>query len=258
MHIIKMVRLVFNLAWHELRAQRKGTFFGWGWIVLWPALQAAGLLFAVGVLRGSTGLPSIRAMLITYLGVLVWSTAVGVIMSNLGLLQAHREMILHIRFPFIVLPVIDVTVKFATFLLQLLMGVGLWLLLVPQEGWGLILIYAMVFVVGFYFALIATAWGISLLGLAAPDLSFILPPAFLLLLAISPVFHLGEEALPPVARYVNDLNPLSFVVSSWYSAIDAHAVGAQLPWTFLIATAIVLAAAYKFATVMYREVAKVL
>lgn len=257
MHILKMAQLVLNLTWHELRAQRKDTLLGWGWVVLWPILQAAGLLFAVNVLRGNTSIPSIRAMLITYLGVLVWTTSVGVIVSSLGLLQAHRDMILHIRFPFIVLPIVDVTVKFATFLIQLLIGVSLWLWLVPQVAWPLILVYAIVFVVSFYFALVTTAWITSLLGLAVPDLSFILPPAFLLLLTISPVFHLGAN-LPPAAQYIDTLNPLSFFVSSWYAAIDAQAVGAHVPWTFLLATMCVLPAAYKISTAMYREVGKVL
>ena len=254
----KVARLVLNLAWLEFKAQRKDTFLGWGWIVLWPALQAGGLLFVVGILRGSTEATSIRTMLVTYLGVLVWSTAVGVIMGNLGILQAHREMIVHIRFPFIVLPVVDVTVKYLIFLVQLFMGVGLWLLLVPHTTWGLMLVDVMVFVVIFYLALIATAWIVSLLGLATPDLSFILPPLFLLLLTLSPVFHSGQEALSPVVQYVNSLNPLSFVVSSWYAAIDVNETGSQLPWGLLIGTVIVLAGAYKLATVMYREVAKVL
>ena len=212
----------------------------------------------VGVLRGSTGAISIRAMLATYLGVLVWSTFVGVIMANLGILQAHREMIVHIRFPFIVLPVVDVTVKYLTFLVQLLIGVGLWLLLVPHPTWGLMLADVVVFVVIFYLALIATAWVVSLLGLAAPDLSFILPPAFLILLTLSPVFHFGQDSLPYFVQQINNLNPLSFVVSSWYAVIDVYETGPQLPWAFLIGTVIVLAGAYKFATVMYREVAKVL
>lgn len=254
----KAVRLILNLAWLEFKAQRKDTFLGWGWIVLWPALQAGGLLFVVDVLRGSTGATNIREVLATYLGVLVWSTAVGVIMGNLGILQAHREMIVHIRFPFIVLPVVDVTVKYLIFLVQLFMGMGLWLLLVPHLTWVLMLADVMIFVAVFYFALVATAWIVSLLGLATPDLSFILPPVFLLLLTLSPVFHSGQDALPLIVRYVNDLNPLSFVVSSWYAAIDVQRTGAQLPWTLLMGTIIVLAGAYRLATVMYREVAKVL
>jgi ABC-type polysaccharide/polyol phosphate export permease len=254
----KSVRLILSLAWLEFKAQRKDTFLGWGWIVLWPALQAGGLLFVVNVLRGSTGATNIQAVLVTYLGVLVWSTAVSVIMSNLWILLAHREMIVHIRFPFIVLPVVDVTVKYLIFLVQLFMGIGLWLLLVPHPSWALMLGNVIVFVAVFYLALVATAWIVSLLGLATPDLSFILPPVFLVLLTLSPVFHSGEDALPLVVRYVNDLNPLSFVVSSWYAAIDVHGTGAQLPWPLLIGTIIVLAAGYRLAAVMYREVAKVL
>jgi ABC-type polysaccharide/polyol phosphate export permease len=257
-NLSKMARLVLNLAWIEFKAQRKDTFLGWGWIVLWPALQAGGLLLVVGTLRGDTGVTSLRTMIATYLGVLVWSTAVGVIMGNLGILQTHREMIVHIRFPFIVLPVVDVTVKYLVFLTQLFIGVGLWLLLVPHATWGLMLVDVLAFVVVFYLALIATAWIVSLLGLAAPDLSFILPPVFLLLLTLSPVFHSDQGVLSPLVYYVNSLNPLSFVVSSWYAAIDIHESGPQLPWVLLIGTVVVLAAAYKLAMVMYREVAKVL
>jgi ABC-type polysaccharide/polyol phosphate export permease len=254
----KMARLVLNLAWLEFKAQRKDTFLGWGWIVLWPALQAGGLLLVVGILRGETGVISLRTMLATYLGVLVWSTAVGVIMGNLGILQTHREMIVHIRFPFIVLPVVDVTVKYLVFLTQLLIGVGLWLFLVPHATWGLMLADVMVFVVIFYLALIATAWIVSLLGLAAPDLSFVLPPLFLFLLTLSPIFHSGQEALSPFVRYLNNVSPLSFVINSWYAAIDVYGTGSQFPWVLLIGAVVALAGAYKLAMAMYREVAKVL
>jgi ABC-type polysaccharide/polyol phosphate export permease len=226
--------------------------------VLWPALQAGGLLLVVGTLRGDIGVTSLRTMIATYLGVLVWSTAVGVILGNLSILQTHREMIVHIRFPFIVLPVVDVTVKYLVFLTQLLIGVALWLFFVPHVTWGLMLADVMIFIVVFYLALIATAWIVSLLGLAAPDLSFVLPPVFLLLLTLSPVFHSSQVVLSPFVYYVNNLNPLSFVVSSWYAAIDIHETGPQVPWAFLIGTIIVLGAAYKLAMVMYREVAKVL
>lgn len=254
----KAAQLVLHLAWLEFRTQRKDTFLGWGWIVLWPVLQAGGLLLVVGVLRGHAGVPDLRTMIATYLGVLIWSTAVGVIMGNLGILQGHQEVIIHIRFPFIVLPVVDVTVKYLSFLIQLLMGVGVWLFLVPHSTWGLIVTDVMVFLVIFYLALIAMAWVTSLLGLAAPDLSFILPPVFLLLLTLSPVFHTNQEGLSPIVRYVNSFNPLSFIVSSWYAVIDVQGTGSQLPWTFLIATVIVLAGAFGLARVMYREVARVL
>jgi ABC-type polysaccharide/polyol phosphate export permease len=254
----KAAELVLHLAWLEFKTQRKDTFLGWGWIVLWPVLQAGGLLLVVGVLRGHAEMPDLRTMIATYLGVLVWSTAVGVIMGNLGILQGHREMIVHIRFPFIVLPVVDVTVKYLAFLVQLFMGVGLWLLLVPHSTWGLIVTDVIVFIVIFYLALIAMAWVTSLLGLAAPDLSFILPPVFLLLLTLSPVFHANLEGISPIVRYVNNLNPLSFVVSSWYAAIDVQGTGSQLPWALFVATVIVLVGAYGLARVMYREVARVL
>src|SRR5919108_410712 len=94
----RSVRLTWNLAGHEIATQRKDSFLGVLWIVLWPLVQAGGFLLAFHVVRGGpTGLETVLA---TYLGVLAWTTASSVLVGNLGILKSNRDMITQVVFSF--------------------------------------------------------------------------------------------------------------------------------------------------------------
>ena len=197
-------------------------------------------------------------ILSTYLGVLIWTTASTVLISNLRILHVNRELITHIVFPFAILPVVDVTVKYIFFLVQILIAGSLWFVLSPHDQWYLAIFYLMIFLVAFYLALLALAWVASLFGVALPDLSFLLPPALLLLLALSPVFQRNAEALPWAVRVFNEINPLSVWVDVFYSTIGVGGTGPTAPLLFLAASVAAVAAARLLVTAFYREITKVI
>jgi ABC-type polysaccharide/polyol phosphate export permease len=248
----RVMRLTVSLAGYELLAQRKESFLG----LVWPLLQAGGLLLAFNLFRGDTG--GLALILSTYLGVLVWTTASTVLISNLRILPANREMITHIAFPHAVLSVVDVSVKYLYFVVQVLVGVAAWLAVVPNEHWPLVLAYLPIYLVAFYLSLLAMAWTASVVGAALPDLSFLLPPALLLLLALSPVFQRAPESAPWAVRLMNEINPLSLWVDAFYATIGVARTGPTAPLVFLAAACAAVALARGLVTACYREITKVI
>lgn len=248
----RVMRLTVSLAGYELLAQRKESVLG----LVWPLLQAGGLLLAFNLFRGDAG--GLAIILSTYLGVLVWTTASTVLISNLRILPANRELITHIAFPHAILSVVDVSVKYLYFVVQVLVGVAVWLAVVPNEHWPLVLAYLPIYLVAFYLALLAMAWMASIIGAALPDLSFLLPPVLLLLLALSPVFQRTAESVPWAVRLLNEINPLSLWVGAFYATIDVARTGPTAPLVFLAAACAAVALARVLVTACYREITKVI
>jgi len=248
----RAVRLTMSLAGYELLTQRKESFLG----LVWPLLQAGGLLLAFNLFRGGAG--GLEIILSTYLGVLVWTTASTVLISNLRILPANRELITHIAFPHAILSVVDVSVKYLFFVVQVLVGVAVWLAVVPNEHWPLVLAYLPIYLLAFYLALLAMAWMASIIGAALPDLSFLLPPVLLLLLALSPVFQRTSEAVSPVVRLFNEVNPFSLWVDAFYATIGIAPAGPTAPFVFLAAALAAVALARVLVTACYREITKVI
>lgn len=255
---IRDARLTLSLARHEIAAQRKESFLGLVWIVLWPVVQAGGFLLAFNLIRGGASANDLDTILSTYMGVLVWTTAASVLICNLGILKANREMITQIVFPFSILSVVDVTVKYLFFLIQFLIAVAIWLLMVPNDHWYLVLAYLPIYLVAFYCALLAMAWVASVFGVALPDLSVFLPPVLMLLLALSPVFHRNMGTLPWTIQGMNGINPLSRWVEVLYSTIDVSKTGPSAPVFFFAASLVAVAAVHLLVRGVYREMAKVI
>ena len=252
----RAVRLTLSLARHEIAVQSKESFLGLVWIVLWPLVQAGGFLLAFQLIRGgSSGLDTILS---TYIGVLAWTTASSVLVSNLGILKSNREMITQVVFSFSILSVVDVTVKYLFFLIQFCLALVLWFLMVPNDHWYLVLAYLPIYLVALYLVLLSMAWVASILGVALPDLSFFLPPVLVLLLVLSPVFQRDADALPQIVRLFNEINPLSIWVETLYSTIDVAKTGPHAPMLFLAGSIVAMAAARFLVTIFYREMAKVI
>lgn len=257
-HWLRQARLTLSLARLELDSQRKETFLGLTLFVLWPAVQAGGFLLVFHLLRGGNAYTDAASIAATYLGVLIWSTAVSVLMSSLGVLKVNRELITHIRFPFAILPVVDVTVRYVLFLAQLLVAIVLWLVLVPNDHWPLVLAYLPLYLIAFYCVLVGMAWLASLVGVAAPDCAFVIPPLSVLLLALSPVFQPDAEALPWLIQRINDVNPLSIWVSAFYATVGIPHASPAAPVVFLVGAIIAVVLARAVVSVFYRNVAKVI
>ena len=224
---MKRARLLWELTRQELKSQRKETFLGLLLMVVWPFVQAGGFLLAFSIIRGG-GFG--QSLLITYLGVLVWSTSALVITTSAAFFAKNSELIRHLAFPFHLIVATEVNVKFLFFLVQAVVG-GLVVLLTEQSASLFEAILGLfIFLIGSYLLLLALAWLFSLVGAVVPDLVLALPALLTLLLALSPVFQFGSS-VPTALRAFNDLNPLSIAVNSFYGAIGARGE-VEIPWLF--------------------------
>ena len=251
-NFLSRVRLVWSLSMHEILTQRKESFLG----LVWPLLQACGLLVAFSLIRGDE--IGVDRILSSYIGVLIWTTGATVLTSSLRILVANREVITHLVFPFSMLCVVDVTVKYVFFLIQLCIVSTLWFLLGPHEYWYLTLAYLAIYLVAFYLFLLAMAWIASVFGVALPDLSFLLPPVLVLLLALSPVFQRNVETMPWALRVFNESNPLSISVEVMFSTFGVMTGVPEAPVLFLAVSCVVVVGAWLVVGVFYREIPKVI
>ena len=243
--------VILRLVRYELSTQHRETLLGLATTALWPLVQTFALLLAFGGARSG----GLAGWITTYLGVLVWNAAAGVIASNLAIFRTNRELITQIVFPFYNLSVVDVTVRYLFSLSQVVVAlVVLWAVSVPVGAAGIVAL--LVFALCYYCALVAFGWLSSLLGTLLPDLSFIVPALLVMLLVLSPIFHPASHSA--ALDIVNQVNPLAQWTHYFYAALGARTLspGLLLP-PILYAGALVFLAgmAVRYA---FRELAKII
>jgi lipopolysaccharide transport system permease protein len=236
----------------ELKSQRKETFLGLLLMVVWPFVQAGGFLLAFSIIRGG-GFG--QSLLVTYLGVLVWSTSALVITASAAFFAKNAELIRHLVFPFHLIVATEVNVKYLFFLVQAVVG-GVFLLFTEQTSNPFEGIFGLfVFLLGSYLLLLALAWLFSLIGAVVPDLVLALPALLTLLLALSPVFQFGSS-VPTALQIFNEINPLSIAVDSFYGAVGARGE-VEIPWLFAGGCLIFFFVVRVGVRKIYRELAKI-
>jgi len=246
------VRLLFELTRQELKSQRRETFLGLLLMVVWPFIQAGGFLLAFSLIRGG-GFG--QSLLVTYLGVLVWSTSALVITSSAAFFTKNSELIRHLAFPFHLIVATEVNVKYLFFVVQALIGGTFFVVTKSGSQWPKGLLALLIFCAGVYLLLLAMAWVFSLIGAVVPDLVLALPALLTLLLALSPVFQSGAS-VPRALVIFNSINPLAVAVDAFYSAIGARGPIA-IPWLFSLISLAVFVLVRLGVKKIYRELAKI-
>lgn len=248
--------LVIRLVRHDIRAQRRETLFGALWLFLWPVVQAGGFVLAFDLIRGTSS--SLATVGTSYLGILVWSTTSSVLTSGLAMLRINKDMITQIIFPFYVLAVVDVTVKYVFFLVQVVLALTAWYIWKDLPGGVLSILSVIGFCIGFYLFLVALGWAASLAGTVAPDLSYFLPSVLMLLIGLSPIFQPNAAALPRFLRIANVLNPLAEWVNFFYASSAVRDFNPTAALWGLLYGSIAFVAAACVVRYAYRELAKLL
>lgn len=91
-NLLRSLSLIWDLARYELTYQRKETFLGLMWTMVWPLVQAGGFLLAFNLIRGNGAITPIR----TYLGVLVWTSSAMLFTYSLGFFSRNGDMVRHL------------------------------------------------------------------------------------------------------------------------------------------------------------------
>lgn len=251
-NLLRSLSLIWDLARYELTYQRKETFLGLMWTMVWPLVQAGGFLLAFNLIRGNGAITPIR----TYLGVLVWTSSAMLFTYSLGFFSRNGDMVRHLAFPLHLILINEINVRYLFFLFQYLIAAGLIAAGSPPDSFPLWIFAQLVFIGSLYGLLLASCWIASLLGALLPDLGVLLPPCFTLLLALSPLFQPIENA-GAFVRVLNEWNPLSILVAH---ALDTNggARGIFISWTLPVTAFFMLGGMKIFLRHFYRELARLL
>src|SRR5580704_3427711 len=130
MRPLKDAGVILRLIRYEMSTQHRETLFGLATTAVWPLLQTVALLLAFGGFRSG----GLAVWITSYLGVLVWNAAAGVIASNLAIFRTNRDLITQIVFPFYHLSVVDVAVKYSFLLFQMAVALAALLFVSGDAG----------------------------------------------------------------------------------------------------------------------------
>lgn len=252
LHFSRALSVVWDLARYELTYQRKETFLGLVWTLVWPLVQAGGFLLAFNLIRGNGAIAPIR----TYLGVLVWTSSAMLFTYSLGFFSRNGDMVRHLAFPLHLILINEINVRYLFFLAQYLIAISLLAVSHPPESMHIWLAAQFMFIVSLYGLLLASCWIASLLGALLPDLGVLLPPCFTLLLALSPLFQPMETA-GAFIRFLNEWNPLSILVGTALSAQSGESI-TSIPWALFAAALFMLVGMKLLLRHFYREIARLL
>jgi lipopolysaccharide transport system permease protein len=253
MRPLKDAGVILRLIRYEMSTQHRETLFGLATTAVWPLLQTVALLLAFGGFRSG----GLAVWITSYLGVLVWNAAAGVIASNLAIFRTNRDLITQIVFPFYHLSVVDVAVKYSFLLFQMAVALAALLFVSGNASHGAALPALLVFFLCYFGALVAFGWLASLAGTILPDLSLIVPALLTMLLVLSPIFQRGPQLDSTALHLINLCNPLSHWVGFFDAALDATALTPQLllpPILYSGALLVVAGTAVRYA---FRELAKI-
>lgn len=208
-------RTLRSLARHDLRKGYAGTIGGVAWSVLTPLVPMLifSAIFSVGLRIPLGGAPYIFGFAAAYVP---WVLLSGAVLSATGSLVEHRYLVKRTIFPIEILP-----------------GEALLLHSLPHACLaGLVSLacaiggYArwpdLLSIVYFYACASALALGagffVSSIAVIAPDVRQVLPSVLNVWFWLTPIAW-APDRLPPAGRALLALNPVSYVVSGYRSAL---------------------------------------
>ena len=208
---------LWRLAAYELRAQNSGTFFGFFWIFLNPALQifVYWFVFAIGLNASAPrgGYPYIIWMIT---GIIPWFFISGAMMASTTSIYNYSGVLKRMYLPLSIVPVKTVLSNFMGHVWAMLVVFAIFLLAGYSLTWGALLVL--------YYAACALAFLVSYALLASAvtvvfkDFQKIMSSVIRLLFYITPIVWV-QENLPEKLQFVLKLNPLAYVVNGYRESI---------------------------------------
>lgn len=227
LHLVELI--LFN-TYAELRAEAARSYLGLVWWVLEPAMMMGAFWLVFDVILHTGGPDYVPFLLI---GITVWQWMKSCITHGGYAIWGNLGMVRQVPLPPLVFPLVAMlsdTVKFA-FIFALLLVI-LWSMGYPPNAayWGLLPLFASVFLAGAGAGFIVAA-----LVPLVPDLRFVIEQVLTVVMFLSGVvFPLTQ--VPDRLRWMMDFNPVAVVMA------DARGIlmHAQLPnWVGLYKVALI-------------------
>jgi lipopolysaccharide transport system permease protein len=210
--LIAQRHLLRDLVIRDVQSRYRGTFFGLGWLVAYPALMMAVYTFVFGGVFKSRwmnqgGLGEFVVML--FCGMIVFTLFSEAANRASSMITGNPNFVKKVVFPLELLPLVSLggalfnaSVSFAILCLLILFG---------GSGFPATALLAPLVLLPLLLLTTGISWGLAALGVFFRDLGQLVGIATSTMLFLSPVFFPIASA-PESVRWILNLNPLTYPI----------------------------------------------
>lgn len=217
--------LIFVLAWRDILALYKQTFFGVAWAIFRPILAVAAYTVVFGKVAklSSGGLPY---PLFTLCGVIAWNYfSISLTQSTLSLLE-NKNLLTKVYFPRLILPLSSLGRGSVDFLISCI----LLMLLILYYGYSIspAIIYLPIFIMAGLCLTCGMGLFFSAICAKYYDVKFVVPFLIQIWFWLTPVAY-GIENVPENLKIIFYLNPMTWIVQGFrWSILGLDGIGYQI------------------------------
>ncbi len=211
--IFRYRELFYFLAWRDIMVRYKQTFLGILWAIVRPLLTMAVFVFVFGkVAHLDTGTDQVNYPLFILSGILPWTLFSGSLVDTSQSLINSIHMISKVYFPRIILPISDIAVHLADFLISLSMLLFLLLFNGYLNHWA-ILAFPLFICLAFLLCVGTGLW-LSAASVLYRDFRFIVPFLVQFGIFISPVGY-SSFLLADHLQWMYFFNPMVGIIEGF-------------------------------------------
>ena len=242
--------LLSILTKREIVARYKQTFFGFGWSVVQPALQALVYTIAFTMILKTSGAEGVPFANFVFANLTVWTYFSATSMNAMNSLRANANIISKVSFPREIIPLATILAGlfdfFVTFLVLLIANAvaGFY------PNWRFAYIPALL-VVEILFIL-DLSLVLAVLNIVRRDISFVVSYFIMLYMFVTPVFF-PVTALPKFLQEYYFLNPMGTIIDAFKNIVFYN----QNPrWYALLAATLILLALFALSYRFFKKAEK--
>jgi lipopolysaccharide transport system permease protein len=238
-------RLLIAMTRVEVAKKYAGSVLGTAWLFLQPALLLSVYLFVYMVVfkLRFPGFSRLDYVLFVFAGLVPYIGSMEAVTVSVLSVKANMHLVKNVMLPVELVPVRTVLVA----LVSELVALGLVLLLSAFAGSLSPALVALPLVVVFQAgALLGVAWIVSGIGVALPDMSYLVNLFMFLLMFISPIAF-RPDMVPPSLRFVVYANPVHYMIEVFRDCLVSGRSIDPLVWTtFFVSSVVVFAVGAAF------------
>lgn len=208
--------LIRVLAGRELKSKYDMHVVGFVWWLLEPLSLTAVYFFLIDVLRGGADKPKAQ-LLFVVLAVLPYKWLASSLIGSMGVVRANSSLVTDVYFPRALLPMTELAVGLAHFLVGLLIIPLFMLILGVPPTWALLALPGVVVVQGVL--ILGLAYPMSVWGLNYRNLPGLTSNLLRLWFYLSPALYTLDSLNQGWARRMMHLNPLTGLFESYRGAV---------------------------------------
>ncbi|MFA5891130.1 MAG: hypothetical protein WDA27_09305 [Actinomycetota bacterium] len=236
--------LIRVLAGRELKSSYEMNVVGFAWWLMEPLSLTAVYYFLINVLRGGTSTP--RAQVLQVLvAVLPYKWLASSLIGSMGVVRANSNLVTDLYFPRALLPITEIAVGLAHFLVGLLVIPLFMIALGIAPSWSILALPLVVFVQSVL--ILGLAYPMSVWGLNYRNLPGLTVNLLRLWFYLSPGLYTLDSLHVEWARRLMHLNPLTGLFESYRGAVVTGSIPVwDLLYSFVFGGIFVVAGGFYF------------